>query len=152
MKNLTLTKALVSILILSLFAPLKAQNSSATEKYRVIAYQQGNTQIQSMSNEVEIIPAAVIYIPNAFTPNGDGLNDSFGGMGEGITDYNMQIFDRWGNLLFESNNIDVQWDGNYKNEIVPMGVYVFKLSAKGPGSNGKSKKLIRKTGSVTVAI
>lgn len=150
MKNLNLTKAILSIMILFV-VPAIAQ-TTATEKYRVTAYQKANNQVLSLSNEVEIIPAAVIYVPNAFTPNGDGLNDSFGGVGEGITDYTMQIFDRWGNLLFESNNIDVQWDGNYKNEVVPTGVYVFKLSAKGPALNGKSKKLINKTGSVTVVI
>lgn len=146
MKTLTL-KAILSILILSV-APAAAQ----TEKYRVTAYQKGNNEVVSVSNEVEIVPAAVIYVPNAFTPNGDGLNDTFGGVGEGITDYTMQIFDRWGNLLFESNNINNQWDGTYKNEVVPAGVYVFKLSAKGPGLNGKGKKLINKTGSVTAAI
>lgn len=150
MKNLNLTKAILSIMILFI-APAIAQ-TAATEKYRVTAYQKENNQVVSMSNEVEIVPAAVIYVPNAFTPNGDGLNDSFGGVGEGITDYTMQIFDRWGNMLFESNSIDIQWDGNYKNEVVPTGVYVFKLSAKGPGLNGKSKKLINTTGSVTVVI
>lgn len=150
MKILTRIKTIIGIVILFV-VPAIAQNT-ATEKYRVTAYQKENNAVVSVSNEVEIIPAASIYIPNAFTPNGDGINDTFGGVGEGITDYTMQIFDRWGNLLFESNNIDFQWDGNYKNEVVPTGVYVFKLSAKGLGLNGKTKKLINRTGSVTVVM
>ena len=153
MKSQSLAKAMLSIMILSIIASVTAQPSSFTaDKYRVTAYQKGNNQVVSVSNEVEIVPAAVLYFPNAFTPNGDGLNDSFGGVGEGITEYTLQIFDRWGNLLFVSNDINTQWDGSYKNEIAPTGVYVFKVQAKGPGANGKSKKLIHKAGSVTLAI
>jgi gliding motility-associated-like protein len=130
-----------------------AQNSSdAIEKYRVSAYKNGNGQVISLSNEVEIIPAALLYIPNAFTPNGDGLNDTFGGKGEGITDYNLQIFNRWGNLIFESNDMKNQWDGNYHNEIAPIGVYVYKISAKGPSANGRSKNLINEKGNVTLVL
>lgn len=151
MKTLTHITAVVSIMILSLMANSIAQNSVA-DKYRITAYQNENNQVVSVSNEVEIIPVAALYIPNAFTPNGDGLNDTFGGVGEGITDYNIQIFDRWGNLLFESNDINKQWDGSYKNELSPSGVYVFKVSAKGQGKDGKSKKLINKSGNVTLVI
>ena len=150
MKSLNSLKAKLSILILFIVMNAVSQNSSNI--YRVTAYQKGNNQVMSVSNEVEIVPAAVLYIPNAFTPNGDGLNDTFGAVGEGITEYNMQIFDRWGNLIFESNNINVQWDGNYHNEIAPLGLYVYKVEAKGPGLNGKSKKLIHENGSVTLVI
>lgn len=128
-----------------------AQNASA-DVYRVTAVQKSNNQILSISNEAAIIPAAVLYIPNAFTPNGDGLNDSFGCIGEGITEYTLQIFDRWGSLIFESSDMKVQWDGNYKNELAPTGVYVYKVRAVGPGMNGSIKKQINKAGSVTLVI
>lgn len=134
-------------------ATIIAQNpSDAANKYRVTAFQKGNNQVRSVSNEVEIIPAALLYIPNAFTPNDDGLNDTFGAIGEGITEYNIQIYNRWGELIFESNDIKTQWDGNYHNEIVPMGVYVYKISARGPNTSGKSTNSINKTGDITLVL
>lgn len=140
-------------MILFFIASIMAQNPSGSEsKYRVTAYQKGNNEVMSISNEVEITPAALMYVPNAFTPNGDGLNDTFGGTGEGITEYNLQIFNRWGNLIFESNDMKTQWDGNYNNGIAPIGVYFYKINAKGPSSSGKSKKLISETGNVTLVL
>lgn len=132
---------------------LMAQNyGDAQNQYKVTAYQKGKNQIVSVSNEVEIIPPLVYYIPNAFTPNGDGLNDSFGLVGEGITEYTIQIFNRWGNLIFESKDPKNQWDGSYHNEKSEVGVYVYKISAKGPSANGKFKKLIYLDGIVTLVM
>lgn len=153
MKTRNLIKTIFSIVILFFVAAAMAQNpSDAANKYRVTAFQKGNNQVRSVSNEVEIIPAALIYIPNAFTPNNDGLNDTFGAIGEGITEFNIQIYNRWGELIFESNDMKTQWDGNYHNEIAPMGVYVYKISAKGPNNDGKSDNLISKTGDLTLVL
>jgi len=151
MKNLTLYKTILSIAMIFFIMGSVAQNNSQS-KYRVTAYQKGANQIVSVSNEVEITPAAVYYIPNAFTPNDDGLNDSFGLVGEGITEYTMQIFNRWGNLIFESNNMQTQWDGNYQNTKAEMGVYVYKIKGKGPKDNGQSSKLINIDGTVTLVL
>ena len=153
MKTLTTIKTKLSIMILLFVVNAVAQNSSdAVNTYRVTAYQKNNNEVVSVSNEVQITPAAVIYIPNAFTPNGDGMNDTFGAIGEGIIEYTLQIFNRWGELIFESNDIKVQWDGVYKNDIAPIDVYVYKLAAKGPNLNGKGTKKIYKSGSVTLVI
>ena len=153
MKTQTLLKALFVSTILLFIANGMAQDPSGQEnKYRVTAYQKGNNQVMSMSNEAQLIPAAVLFIPNAFSPNGDGLNDTFGAIGEGITEYNIQIFNRWGELIFESNDMRTRWDGKHRNEIVPMGVYVYKISARGPDADGRSKKIISETGSVTVVL
>lgn len=152
MKTLNLSKVLLFIPFFFI-ANIFAQNSQGVvNKYRITAYQKGNNQVMSVSNEVGIVPAAVLYVPNAFTPNGDGLNDTFGCKGEGITEYNLQIFDRWGNMIFESNDMRRQWDGNYHNEIAPSGVYVYKINAKGSSANGKSKNLISENGSVTLVL
>jgi len=69
-------------------------------------------------------------IPNAFTPNGDGLNDKFriiGTPSENITKYNFQIFNRWGQKIFDTNNIEEAWDGTSKGQYCPAGVYVWEI-------------------------
>lgn len=153
MKTLTTLKTKLSIMILLFVINAVAQSSSdAVNTYRVTAYQKNNNEVVSVSNEVQIVPAAIIYIPNAFTPNGDGMNDTFGANGEGIVEYTLQIFNRWGELIFESNDIKVQWDGVYQNEIAPIDVYVYKLAATGPSFNGKGTKKIYKSGTVTLVI
>lgn len=65
-------------------------------------------------------------IPTAFSPNGDGINDNFKILGvppENITLFNLQIFDRWGQIVFETNNIEDAWDGTYKGRKCPGEVY-----------------------------
>jgi gliding motility-associated-like protein len=69
-------------------------------------------------------------IPNAFTPNGDGLNDKFRIFGtppENITKYNFQIFDRWGQRIFDTNDIEEAWDGKSNGQYCPAGVYVWEI-------------------------
>lgn len=69
-----------------------------------------------------------LFVPNAFTPSGDLLNDSFRAKGESIQDFEMNIFNRFGELIFESNDIGTGWDGTYKGKASPMGVYVYKIT------------------------
>jgi gliding motility-associated-like protein len=65
-----------------------------------------------------------LYVPNSFTPNNNGLNDVFYAEGTDITTFRMRIFDRWGEMIFESNDINDGWDGIYKGNKVPNDVYV----------------------------
>lgn len=80
---------------------------------------------------VEITPDMAVFIPNAFTPDGNGTNDVFAPKGYGIKDepYKMEIFDRWGELIFTSENFDKGWNGTVKgnNLIAQEGVYVYKI-------------------------
>jgi gliding motility-associated-like protein len=122
---------------------LRAQNVLDNSVYRVTAYKRGNTAITSTSNYAEVIPPVSIYIPSAFTPNGDGMNDTFGVKGEGISDFRILVYDRWGEVIFESTEAKKQWDGKYKGRPVEQGNYVYQLFASGVNSRGK-------TGSVTV--
>jgi len=73
---------------------------------------------------------ATIYIPNAFTPNQDGRNDVFYVYGHGFTDFNLKIFNRWGELLFESFNQNDGWDGTYRGKLMNPGVYVYYVDVK----------------------
>ena len=72
-----------------------------------------------------IQPEFIFYIPNAFSPNGDGTNDYFFGKGEGINTYDMWIFDRWGNQIFHGSGLDAKWDGTMEGRIVQEDVYVY---------------------------
>lgn len=71
-----------------------------------------------------------IWFPTAFTPNGDGINDTFAPVGEGIVNENylMRIFDRWGKLVFETKSLRNAWDGKYQNgEEAANGMYVYHV-------------------------
>lgn len=69
------------------------------------------------------------YIPNTFTPNGDGLNESFKVIGGAcVTQFKGTIFDRWGNELFNWKNIEDAWDGNYRGKQVEIGVYNYIIT------------------------
>ena len=76
-----------------------------------------------------IIQDFAFYAPNAFSPNEDGLNDVFHPVMLGISKYEMRIYDRWGELIFETQNQDEPWVGNVKggNHYAENGVYIFKV-------------------------
>jgi gliding motility-associated-like protein len=77
--------------------------------------------------EVCVDPATVIHIPNAFTPDGDGINDFWLPVGIGLSDYELIIYNRWGESIFHTNDPDQGWDGNYDYEPAPMGGYAYKI-------------------------
>jgi gliding motility-associated-like protein len=67
-----------------------------------------------------------IYFPNAFSPNGDGLNEVFMAHGTNIKSFEMSIYDRWGLLVTKLDNINKGWDGTYKNGDAQQDTYVYK--------------------------
>ena len=72
-----------------------------------------------------------IYMPNAFTPNGDGVNDYFKAIGHGIKSFKMSIYNRWGEEIFVSNSMLEGWNGTFKNELLPSDVFVYAVQADG---------------------
>jgi gliding motility-associated-like protein len=80
-----------------------------------------------------ILPAAYcplmpIGLPSAFSPNGDGLNDNWSIQGaKNIKVHYLQVFNRWGILIFSTTNPNISWDGKYRGEIAPAGVYSYIL-------------------------
>lgn len=83
---------------------------------------------------IVIKPYWTFYIPNAFTPNGDGVNDFFNGTGYNITEYQLWIYDRWGNMIYTTGKADnpetsKSWDGRANNgqETAQEDVYVWKV-------------------------
>jgi gliding motility-associated-like protein len=135
--------ALILIATIAISNSVLAQNVLDNKIYRVTAYRNGKANNVSISNHAEVIPPLSVFIPNAFTPNGDGINDTFGVKGEGIENFAIRIYNRWGEVVFESDNPKKQWDGTYQGKPVKDGTYVYQYSASGIGSGTK-------TGSVTV--
>lgn len=83
----------------------------------------------------EEIPENHLFIPNAFTPDGDGVNDTFQAFynGNDISHFTMEVYDRWGGEIFESNDIFLGWDGTKRGKLLPGGVYVYKIALKTGG-------------------
>ncbi|MEZ4921546.1 MAG: gliding motility-associated C-terminal domain-containing protein [Crocinitomicaceae bacterium] len=77
--------------------------------------------------EVPIYFDPLIYVPNAFTPNGDSFNEYFKAQGLNILDFEMLIFNRWGELIYTINNLDQSWDGTYRGVPVQDDVYVWQV-------------------------
>lgn len=85
----------------------------------------------TVSRQIAVNSEFNFYIPNAFTPaNDDGINDVFAGKGNGIDEYRLMIFDRWGNLIFVADDIAKGWDGkvNGGTELALMDIYVWKVN------------------------
>lgn len=84
--------------------------------------------------------SCISYIPTSFTPNGDGLNELFGPTYCPITEFNMIIFDRWGEIIFETDDINRLWDGTFNGVPVPEGVFGYMINyrdVRGEKVNGK---------------
>ncbi len=86
-----------------------------------------------------------VYVPGAFSPNGDGRNDVLHLKGEGVVWIQFEIYNRWGNKVFESNDLSMGWDGTYKGQMQNTGVFVYILEAE--FENGER---IKKSGDITL--
>jgi gliding motility-associated-like protein len=97
------------------------------------------------SKPVIVGPDILVYIPNVFTPDGAGplKNDKFWVEASGYDSYQILIFDRWGEKLYESHKLEEPWDGKYKGELVQMDAYVYEVQV-----TSFSKKLYKFSGTV----
>jgi len=95
--------------------------------YRIRADENSGENTTSWSNEICFFFSPQVIVPNAFTPNFDNLNDGFGVKGIAIKDFNMQIFSRWGEKLYESNDLEEKWFPVYKGSDVQMGTYIYLI-------------------------
>ncbi len=94
---------------------------------------------------VNITGQLPVFIPDVFTPNGDGNNDIFYVYGTEILSVDLLVFNRWGEKVFEAHNQFDGWDGRYKGEPAPMGVYIYEATI-----HGLDGQTIFKKGSVTL--
>jgi gliding motility-associated-like protein len=87
----------------------------------------------------------VADIPNAFSPNGDGRNDVLYVRGENIDDMVLRIYNRWGQVVFETRDATKGWDGTYNGDAAPVETYAYTLSVMFP--NGQ---VFQKQGNITL--
>jgi gliding motility-associated-like protein len=131
--------------------PEHSYDTSGVFLVMLIAYNEprygcADTSFQYM----EVDPYFTFYIPNAFTPDDDGLNDTWGPLGQNFEyeSYNCQIYDRWGKLIWQTDNPTKFWDGTFQNsgKDVKQGMYVYTFTLK--KFNTFEPKII--TGTVTL--
>jgi gliding motility-associated-like protein len=89
---------------------------------------------------VIVLKDAVVHIPNAFTPDGDGVNDYFGAIGKVADEFRMQIFNRYGEIVFASTSINNRWNGFYKGQPQASSVFVYLITYKDLQNRLQQKK------------
>jgi len=105
-----------------------------------------NTCWDTVFGKVAVTEEVKMFIPSAFTPNGDGMNDVFEIKGTPVSNFNLYIYDRWGGEVWSTHNFETQWDGTNKSgEQVPAGTYIYQISG-----TDYLKRDINFKGSVTV--
>jgi gliding motility-associated-like protein len=99
------------------------------------------------TNSVQVtIPTELLVIPNAFTPNGDGLNDTFIPKIRAFSSFQMEVFNTWGEKLFITNSLEGKgWDGTYKGQLVPAGNYLYHITL-----TTLDGQLVNRTGGITL--
>jgi gliding motility-associated-like protein len=124
-------------------APIAAPTSSTWYTVYVTA-ENGCGRFDSVFVEV-LDRCAGLLLPNAFTPDGDGRNDAFRIQPIGDDQLvEMTVFNRWGELIFQSANAEIGWDGTYRGKPQPLGVYLYVLRFRCDGAD------FQKSGTVTL--
>jgi gliding motility-associated-like protein len=109
-------------------------SKSIVLKYDVVGTYKIEVQIENSQckSEVQMFEILVIdcristfYFPTAFTPNKDGINEIFIPIGTLITEYSLIVFNRWGQLVFKSDDVNYGWDGTYLSKECPVGLYSY---------------------------
>ena len=105
---------------------------TAVGKYQVCLY---TTNIydcaDTLCDSVDVRADFSFFVPNAFTPNNDGVNEFFTPLGRSFKDYDLTIYDRWGRIIFRSKDIRFSWDGKLSSgEQAPIGVYIYNIDLR----------------------
>lgn len=111
--------------------------------FRVKATELGGQDKTSWSNEICFFFSPNVYVPTAFSPNKDGLNETFHPVSVAVKDYKLTVFNRWGEQIFVTQNQEEGWDGTYKNVESQSGIYMYLVNFS--DSEGKQ---YRKSGTV----
>ena len=98
--------------------------------YKVVAHEAGS-QVVSVSNTVKMVQAPVLWIPNAFTPNGDNLNDLWNIVPAFVHDYHLRVYNRWGELVYSSDDRHQQWNGTFLTTVSADNVFIYQVQYTG---------------------
>ncbi|PSR52488.1 hypothetical protein AHMF7605_02590 [Adhaeribacter arboris] len=126
------------------FTDRKLNTTSQLLAYRIKVTTANSPEI-SYSNKIRVAQAFTATIPNAFSPNSDGLNDIFEVKGRFIQAVRLKIYNRWGQVIFESKNPGEGWNGKINGQDAPVGTYIFSFTAQDLDGN-----TIQRKGSVTL--
>ncbi|KAB2913327.1 MAG: T9SS type B sorting domain-containing protein, partial [Bacteroidetes bacterium] len=99
----------------------------------------------SIEKKVEVVVKPILYVPNAITPNGDNNNDYFEVSTYFVTEMKVIIFNRWGEIIFRSDDVYFKWDGTYEGYPVQQDVYAYYIVAR-----GFNQELLVRSGNITV--
>ena len=115
------------------YQPLLTIKDTGVHLLRQISFNQYGCSDTSDMN-VDITPLVTLFMPTAFTPNRDGLNDLYGPVGYfiGMKKYSMMVSNKWGQKIFESNDTGEGWNGNHHGIESPAGVYIYQLQYTEP--------------------
>jgi gliding motility-associated-like protein len=103
---------------------------STSSCYVVQAYDNDNSEVSKSNSSCSGLQSR-LYAPNAMTPNGDGVNDSYSPRGLYIARYHMEIYSRWGEKIFETDKCMQPWDGTVKDKKASEGAYFYIINATG---------------------
>lgn len=117
-------------------------NSSSNSSNQIFP---GILQPEDLNVAIEETPYA-LYSPNAFSPDGDGINDLFKVSGQGMSDFQIEIYNRWGQMVYKSIDLSNGWDGTFKGKNMPTGTYVYKIKT----SNYVDEQKLVKSGTVAL--
>jgi gliding motility-associated-like protein len=112
---------------------------TVTTQYIVVISNSIYCKVQDTVTVTVDVNCGDFFIPNVFSPNGDGLNDYINVHGRCISTFNLQIFNRWGEKVFETSSLTESWDGTFRGQKLDTGVFVYK--ADGISIDGQSFNL-----------
>jgi gliding motility-associated-like protein len=112
---------------------------TVTTQYIVVASNTSYCKVQDTVTVIVDVNCGDFFIPNVFSPNDDGLNDLINVHGRCISTFNLQIFSRWGEKVFETSTLENSWDGTFRGKRLDTGVFVYK--ADGVSIDGQSFKM-----------
>ena len=114
--------------LLSVFSDL---NVSEAGTFYVFITDENDCTDTSENAIIHTVPLTELYVPNTFTPNGDDHNELFEIYGLNIRTFSMIVTNRWGDLVFQTDDISKFWDGKYEGRLVPQGDYLYSIELLG---------------------